>query len=231
MRRSTIARAMGCLTAAFGLTIGFTSQASAVYNSQITYTDNVRCVSGSSETSAGSNGGGFSRSWTFGYNRLSNGYCQVADQYTGWLSVERHLLAFNMSTGVWWKCAGYGPARNLSPASGVGLEGNFNRLCGGDVWYATNTAAYGWDGVAWRGNWVVSGNHWVPWAGLAKNTPQPRAPKISAAEAIARGEVRLGSPTGPKAGADQLQAPPRVPGTAPVSPPSVRDGSYRTVTR
>ncbi|WP_338491287.1 hypothetical protein [Streptomyces sp. SJL17-4] len=83
---------------------------------------------------------------------------------------------------------------------GVELAGDINRACGGDVWYATNTAAYGWDGVARRGSWAVSGNHWVPRVGFATSSA-PAAPKISAAEAVRRGEVRLGSPTGPKAGA------------------------------
>ncbi|MDV5144005.1 hypothetical protein R1T08_06935 [Streptomyces sp. SBC-4] len=232
MKKSDIARILGSAAAALGLVVGFTGEASAVSSARFTHTDNVRCVSGYAETSAGSNGGGYSRSITYGYNRTSSGGCQLANQYTGWLSSERHILAFDMAKGVWWKCAGFGPLRNHVPAVAVELWGNFNRVCGGDVWYATNTAAYGWDGVAWRGSWVVSGNHWVPRVGLATSgTPAP--PKISAAEAVRRGEVRLGSPAGPRVSAAELQAAPRVSGTAPVSPLASSDGTYgsRAITR
>ncbi|WP_328946754.1 hypothetical protein OG259_40075 [Streptomyces sp. NBC_00250] len=232
MRRTAIARILGSVTAALGLTIGFTGQAAAISHFEITHVDTVRCIGGYSETSAGSNGGGYSVSRTHGFNRLVSGACQVANQPVGSLSSERHILAFDMQKGVWWKCAGHGPARNSVPAVAVELYGNINRACGGDVWYATNTAAYGWDGGAWRGRWVVSGNHWVPRSGFAPTAPPP-APSISAAEAVRRGEVRLGSPTGPKANAAQLQAPPREAGSAPVTPQSVSDGTYavRTITR
>jgi hypothetical protein len=217
------------VAAAFGLTLGFTGQAAAASQHLWTYTAGNLCVSGYSEISAGAGGGGFSKSITYGYNRSGSGTCSLANKPVGWLSVESHLLAFDMPRGVWYLCNRVGPFRN--PVSGYMLEVGRNtyRACGGDVWYATHTGAYGWDGGAWRGNWVVSGNHWVPRAALAA-TETPAPPKTSAAEAVRRGEVRLGSPAGPKLTAARLQA---APGGTALNVPSAPEGeaTVKTLTR
>ncbi|SCF56509.1 hypothetical protein [Streptomyces sp. Ncost-T10-10d] len=55
--------------------------------------------------------------------------------------------------------------------------------------------------------WIPSGNEWITSAGLAASKP-PAEPKISAAEAIRTGQVRMGSPTCPKATRAQLNRKP-----------------------
>ncbi|QDY75327.1 hypothetical protein [Streptomyces qinzhouensis] len=223
MNRHTITRGIGALAAAFGLTLGTSGQASAATQFLWTYRSGSLCVSGYSEISAGVGGGGFSKSATYTYQRDNSVNCSIMpNKPAGWISLESHLLAFNMPKGIWYVCGDkMGPYRNGVPAFSIGLSRNTHRACGGDVWYATHTAAYAWGGVSWLGGWVASGNHWVPWAGRAGAAPQ-KEPRISAAEAVKRGEVRIGGPDGPRATAAQLQPKPiGGPGTKTTAAPGV----------
>ncbi|MEU0935200.1 MULTISPECIES: hypothetical protein [unclassified Embleya] len=227
MKRRRIARCAGVTAAAAGLAFGFTGQATAASQFALTYTNSNMCVGGESITNADA----FSSGYTYGYKRNSNGTCTLVNRPTGVLSVEKHLLAYDAPGNVWFTCATEGPARNGGSAFRVGIESHYR--CGGNLWHATFTAAYGWDGSAWRGAWVGSNNEWVPALNLstAPSSP-PAAPKTNAADAIKRGEVRLGSPGGPKTTAAQLQKPPTVRGDAPVeNPPSGGTYTVRTLTR
>ncbi|MFF7776101.1 hypothetical protein ACFZCG_16930 [Streptomyces tanashiensis] len=72
------------------------------------------------------------------------------------------------------------------------MSDNINRFCnppGGGRWYANNTLAEA-ENIAgsWRGGWLASGNEWVGPAFTA--TKAPERPKISAREAIERGQIR-----------------------------------------
>ncbi|MFJ8747316.1 hypothetical protein ACIRL2_49295 [Embleya sp. NPDC127516] len=140
------------------------------------------------------------------------------------------FTVYDMPAGVWVPCFKAGPARNPAGTFGVGYESTGH--CGLGRWHASFTAAYAWDGTAWRGAWVGSNNEWLP-APSAASTDSPSAsstpkPKISAADALKRGEVRLGSPDGPKVTAAELHKPPSVRGDAPVEPvePVASDGTH-----
>ncbi|MEU8134949.1 hypothetical protein [Streptodolium elevatio] len=118
------------------------------------------CVGVVSSAFAGLRSGAF-YSTTIGYDS-SACYGGVLKP-TGWLSVEQVVLAYNMATRQWFECSRLGPRRNEAPAETVRLQNRLHgtRLCGTNRWYATFTAAYGWDGAAWRGAWLGSGNEWV----------------------------------------------------------------------
>ncbi|MFE7132675.1 hypothetical protein ACFVIM_17640 [Streptomyces sp. NPDC057638] len=215
MNRQTITRGIGALVAAFALTLGSSGQASAASQHLWTYTSPGLCVSGYAETSTGADGGGFSKSIAYTWHQGNTAICATAfTRPVGWISVESYLIAYDAPRGVWYRCgAPVGPYTNSVPAFGWQVYRHTYRACGGNVWYATNTASYSYGGVRWHGGWVVSGSHWVPLAGRADTAP-PTAPRISAAEALRRGEIRVGGPDGPRATAAQLQPEPtRAPGT------------------
>ncbi|WP_030866879.1 hypothetical protein [Streptomyces sp. NRRL S-37] len=112
---------------------------------------------------------------------------------------------YDFGTTTWYLCLETGWYYNGGGDSAISIGYDINRACGGDHWYANNTGSYAQDiGGTWRGGWIPSGNEWIAGSGLAAGKP-PAEPKRSATEAIKLGEVRLGSPTGPKLTAAQLQ--------------------------
>ncbi|MFE5096414.1 hypothetical protein ACFRCI_40405 [Streptomyces sp. NPDC056638] len=96
---------------------------------------------------------------------------------------------------------------NQATAQEVTITGTGIGACGINHSYANNTGSYAGINGAWQGGWIPSGNEWITSAGVAASKP-PAEPKISAAEAIRTGQVRMGSPTGPKATRAQLNRKP-----------------------
>ncbi|MEU4280667.1 hypothetical protein AB0F57_38025 [Streptomyces tanashiensis] len=110
------------------------------------------------------------------------------------------ILAFDLELGQWYVCWSSPYATNPAGQYWIGVNYNINRFCnppGGGRWYANNTLAEAKNiAGSWRGGWLASGNEWVGPAFAA--TKAPEQPKVSAREAIEQGEVRAGSPTGPR---------------------------------
>ncbi|MFS0698274.1 hypothetical protein [Streptomyces nitrosporeus] len=142
--------------------------------------------------------GGWTNSWsmTWWYNNCQ----QHIPAATNTVRVRTDILAYNMEQGVWWVCWSSPYQYNSAPDYEVGLNYNINRACGGDRWYANNTLAEAKSANGtWRGGWLVSGNTWV--ANLAAVSTKAPKPSLTVREALGRGEVRAGSPTGPTLGA------------------------------
>ncbi|MFD9337811.1 hypothetical protein ACFWBF_25935 [Streptomyces sp. NPDC060028] len=203
MKSRTVARVTAATAAALGLTLGLTGQASAQWQHLFTYQTANLCASSYAEVSDGAENGGYSATGALAYNNNCN---SLASKSAGWINAKNDLLVFDMPSGVWYLCATSGWWGNQIAASQLWISADFYRRCGGDHWYATNSGGYVWDGGAWRGGWVVSGNHWIgsAFAPAGSAIKAPAAPKVSAVEAVKGGDVRLGSPTGPKLRPEQL---------------------------
>ncbi|MGW4231198.1 hypothetical protein ACWEF9_18190 [Streptomyces sp. NPDC004980] len=172
-----------------------------VYTS--TNTNDVCVANWSEVTSGGADNGGSTESWsmTWWYSNCQ----QHIPANSNAVRVRTDILAYDMEQGVWWVCWPSPYKYNSAPDYEVGLAYNINRACGGDRWYANNTLAEAKDvRGTWRGGWLASGNEWVAGTGLsaAKAVPEPT---LTAGEALARGEVRAGSPAGPTLNAEYFR--------------------------
>ncbi|WP_306334604.1 hypothetical protein [Streptomyces sp. KL118A] len=213
MKRRRIARSIGVMAAVVGLAFTSSGQAGAIAQTAITYDGPSWCIYGQAAVDEAA----FSGAVTFATHPGCGGY-KTVPAHT--LSVERVLLAYDMPNNRWYECNRTTPVQNTTASYFVNSNSSGHATCGLGQWYASFTAAYAWDGTAWRGAWVGSNNQWVPVSlaaksavgSAAKTSASPSAPKTSAADAVKRGEVRRGSSTGPRIAADELLTAPTAPG-------------------
>ncbi|MFC9593831.1 hypothetical protein [Streptomyces sp. NPDC056944] len=197
--RRTIARTLTAAASAGLLALGLTSEASAASQYLWVYNSGGNCVSDYSEITTASGGTvtSVTRAWN---NSCTNNYL-AGNQG---LAVNQMPLWFDFGSSTWIQCYQTGWFFNQGNSYAAWLVGtNVRNACGGDKWYATNTGSFAWINGAYQGGWIPSGNEWIG-SGVAA-AKAPEQPKISAAEAIRTGQVRIGSPTGPKATRKQLQ--------------------------
>ncbi|WP_031520691.1 hypothetical protein [Streptomyces sp. NRRL F-5123] len=202
--RRTIARSLIAAASAALLALGFSGEAAAAYQYVWVYNSGGgTCVSNYSEVTTGTGGSYVSRAGAWN-NGCSNNYYAAA----GDLAVDTMPLWYDFGTSTWIVCFESGWFINLSAGQQVSITGSgLKYRCGVDKWYANNTGAYAYVNGSMHGGWYPSGNEWLAADGLAASKP-PAEPKISAATAIRTGQVRIGSPTGPKATKAQLQPAP-----------------------
>ncbi|GGV99379.1 hypothetical protein GCM10010230_25360 [Streptomyces narbonensis] len=199
-----IARALVAAAAAAGLALagaGSTSAASQYAWVHESFNNDVCVANWSEVTTGGANNGGYTASVV---NTWFNNHCsQHIPRPANSVRVRTDILAFDLDTGIWFVCWSSPYAVNVNGQYQVGTYYNINRYCnkpGEGRWYANNTLAEAKNiAGSWRGGWLASGNEWVgPAFAAAATAVKPKEPKIGIRQAIERGDVRTGSPTGPK---------------------------------
>ncbi|MGW0885939.1 hypothetical protein [Streptomyces sp. NPDC002671] len=199
--RRTIARSLTAAASAALLTLGFTGDAAAAWQYVWVYDSGAgTCVADYSEITPANGGTVTSKT------SIWNNACGT-QSYAGanTLATNSMPLWYHFNTSTWIECYQTGWYTNSTARYEMRLYAvNIAATCGANKWYANNTGSLGLVNGVWQGGWYPSGNEWITANTFAPSKP-PAEPKISAAEAIRTGQVRIGSPTGPKATKNQLQ--------------------------
>ncbi|MFF2895539.1 hypothetical protein [Streptomyces sp. NPDC057966] len=218
--RRTIAHSLTAAASAALLAIGFAGNANAAIQYAFVYQGGSYCVADYSEVTPTSGGALDSGSEAWDSNCTNNYTSNV-----GTLAVNSMPLWYDFGSSTWIQCSDATSGWQYNEAWARRLEitrTGLRYLCGSNKWYANNTGAYAYVNGGWKGDWLPSGNEWVTDSSLATSKP-PAEPKFSAAEAVRTGQVRIGSPTGPKATQAQLRP---SPGTNPAGVSLAPEGSF-----
>ncbi|MFI1188414.1 hypothetical protein [Streptomyces californicus] len=221
MKRRSLARSLAATVAAGAMLLGFSGSANAhvVYEKPWRYQSAALCTKTYAEISNGYDNRGYSVGGieVWGYYE---GWCKTPKELpAGYIAVMFEVLAYDVPSSTWFLCANLRTGWNFNTSTSWDPRWYLRPdLACGDRWYATNAGAVAWDGSQWRGGWAPSGNHWLAASSLTASEPAA-APKISAKDAIRRGLVRDGSPTGTRLSPAQLTAakPSHDPRTGPAS--------------
>ncbi|MFG3215008.1 hypothetical protein [Streptomyces tendae] len=202
---SRTARSLIAACSAGLFTLGSTGDATAAFQYVYVYDNGAgTCVADYSEITPADGGTMTSKSSIWSNSCGTQSYAGANT-----LATNMMTLWYDFNTASWIKCGETGWFYNATARYEMRLYAvNVQATCVGiNHWYANNTGAYGAINGAWQGGWYPSGNEWITSTALAPSKP-PAEPKISAADAVRTGQVRIGSPQGPKATKAQLQPAP-----------------------